>query len=163
VFRGEDSPRLLDVSRPDDAHIDTRLRSEPIVWLATAAWEGTPHQAPVWFLWEDPTVVLFSAPGARKLANIVVNPLVSLALDTAGGGADVVILRGRAGFLGRDDAKGVVPAFVEKYSAMVPERALDHWFETFSEPVRVVATQVVAWTRSVDGLRYRTVGAPPGT
>jgi hypothetical protein len=40
---------MLDLSTVRDRHIDVRLRSEPIIWLATTRPDGGPHNIPVWF------------------------------------------------------------------------------------------------------------------
>src|SRR4051794_28986190 len=47
---------LLDLGRPEDAHMHARLSSEPIAWLGTTTPAGRPHHVPVWFLWDDPLV-----------------------------------------------------------------------------------------------------------
>jgi nitroimidazol reductase NimA-like FMN-containing flavoprotein (pyridoxamine 5'-phosphate oxidase superfamily) len=71
---------MLDLNRPHHAHIDRRLRSEPIIWLATAGPDRRPHLVPLWFLWDGATVLLFSLSGTRKLRNLGGNPAVVLSL-----------------------------------------------------------------------------------
>ena len=88
---------LLDLSNPKDAHIDERLRAEPIIWLATTRPDGRPHLVPVWFFWDGETITIYSQPNNRKMRNLQHNPHVSLALNTADEGDDVVIVEGKAG------------------------------------------------------------------
>jgi hypothetical protein len=57
---------MSEVATPKDAHEVERLRSEIIGWLATTRPDGHPNLAPVWFLWEDPTILIFSQPNKQK-------------------------------------------------------------------------------------------------
>ena len=49
--------------------------------------------------------------------------------------------------------------FAGKYAAMLGggEAGLKQWRNTFSLPVLVTVSRVVAWTRSAEQLRYRSV------
>src|ERR1700733_10500758 len=87
---------LLDMTRDDDRHIARRLSAEPIIWLCTVRPDGRPHNVPVWFAWQDPTILIFSEPGAAKIRHIQRSAAVSLALDSADGGKDIVLAEGRA-------------------------------------------------------------------
>src|SRR5256885_2571611 len=44
---------MLDLRDSKDAHIDARLRHEPIIWLSSVRPDGRPHLVPVWFLWRS--------------------------------------------------------------------------------------------------------------
>lgn len=87
---------LLDVARGDDRHTAERLTAEPVIWLGTVRPDGRPHHVPVWFAWHDPLVLIFSMPGTAKVRNMRVSPAVSLSLDSADGGRDIVLAEGRA-------------------------------------------------------------------
>ena len=39
---------MLDLSDSKGAHIDQRLRDEPIIWLSSVRPDGRPHLVPVW-------------------------------------------------------------------------------------------------------------------
>jgi hypothetical protein len=54
-------------NRPDDAHTDARLTTEPVIWLGTTCPDGRPHHVPVWFCWRDPVVLVFSMPTTQKV------------------------------------------------------------------------------------------------
>jgi hypothetical protein len=43
---------MLDLSGSQGAHIDARLRHEPIIWLSSVRPDGRPHLVPIWFLWD---------------------------------------------------------------------------------------------------------------
>ena len=87
---------LLDVTRTDDRHTSERLLAEPIIWLGTVRPDGRPHNVPVWFAWHDPMVLIFSMPKTAKVRDVRLSPAVSLALDSADGGQDIVLAEGRA-------------------------------------------------------------------
>src|SRR5258706_14426713 len=90
---------MLDLTKERDMHIDQRLRSDPIIWLSTVRSDGRPHTAPVWFLWDGKTIMIFSQPGSQNLRNLRNNPYVTLALEGTNGGTDVIVLEGKAELL----------------------------------------------------------------
>jgi PPOX class probable F420-dependent enzyme len=149
---------LLDRNRPDDAHTDARLATEPVIWLGTTGRSGRPHHVPVWFCWRDPDVLIFSMPATRKLRNLRDNPQVSLTLDSADNGQDIVLAEGRARLNGIDTAGDITRLFADKYRAMLGDgTGLEEWKNTFSVPVLVTVSRIVAWTRRDGQLHYRSV------
>jgi PPOX class probable F420-dependent enzyme len=136
---------MLELSDPYHAHIDRRLRTEPIIWLTTSSPSGHPHMVPMWFLWDGRMILLFSLPNTRKLHNITANSAVVLALEAADQGYDVVIMDGRAELIDDPTVSGLMPAFVEKYRA-VPRRWPPHeWAKKFTEVIQVSPVKLTAW------------------
>jgi len=92
-----------------------RLESEQVIWLTTMSGAGAPQPSPVWFLWHDDSILIFSQPHAPKVSAIRRNPHVSLNFNASPSGGDVVILSGMAmlddGSLRADE----IPAYIEKY------------------------------------------------
>ena len=105
----------LDDSDPGQAHTAERLRKETILWLASVRADGRPHLAPVWFLWEGEAILIFSKPEQQKIRNIRQNPAVTLALDTADDGEDVLVLEGVATLVDDPDLTTALPAYASKY------------------------------------------------
>jgi PPOX class probable F420-dependent enzyme len=136
---------MLDTSQPYHAHIDHRLRGEPIIWLTTSSPAGRPHMAPMWFLWDGRTILLFSLPKTRKLRNIAANASVVLALQAADQGYDVVIVEGHGTFIDDPLLNGAMPAFVEKYASVPRRWPPEEWAQKFSRTIRVVPTKLTAW------------------
>jgi len=90
----------------------TRLETDEVIWLTTVRPDGQPQSSPVWFVWDGTNVVVFSRPGAGKVANIAANPLVALHLDDRG---DVVVsVEGRAE-VAADLRAERVAAYARKY------------------------------------------------
>ena len=148
---------LLDRNRADDAHADGRLAGEPVIWFGTAGAGGRPHHVPVWFCWRDPVVLIFSMAGTRKLRDLKRSPLVALNLDSAAGGQDVVLAEGRAEVGSARAAAEMAGAFGEKYAGMLGGGGLAQWRETFSVPILVTVSKIVAWRRQDGQLFYRSV------
>ena len=110
---------LLDLNQARDAHIDHRLRTEPIIWLSTVRPDGRPHLVPVWYLWDRQTILFFSQPRAQKVRNLVHCHQVVLALNADDEGEDVVIVEGEATLLPNGTVDSTLPAFVEKYARLM--------------------------------------------
>ena len=150
---------LLDLARGDDRHTAERLTAEPVIWLGTVRPDGRPHHVPVWFSWHDPLVLIFSMPGTAKVRNMRVSPAVSLSLDSADGGRDIVLAEGRATLV---TGAGQHPHFLaakfrEKYTQSLGDTPFEQWRATFSQPLLIHVQRIAAWTRTATGVAYRVV------
>lgn len=134
---------MLDLANAREAHIDHRLRGEPVIWLATVRPDGRPHLVPVWFFWDGTSILIFSQPNQRKLRNIAHNPRVMLALDTADQGDDVVTLEGLAELLPEGTFDATLPAYAAKYEALLRRLGMDApaMAKMYSEAIRVTPTR----------------------
>jgi len=148
---------LLDRAVEAEAHVGARLDREPIIWLGTVSPRGQPHTVPVWFAWNDPTVTVFSQPGTVKLGHLRANSAVSLALDSSQGGTDVVLGEGRAEMKGLDQVRDLLQTFARKYQPVLKDQPIEQWLETFSQPILVTVDKLITWTKTADGLDYRSL------
>jgi PPOX class probable F420-dependent enzyme len=130
---------LIDISTEFGARAVRRLLSEPIVWLTTVDANGAPVPSPVWFLWEDGEVLMYSRPGTPKLRNIEANPRVTLNLDSADDGEDIVILSGRAHIDNAQPPAHEVEAYLSKYSELIARLGWEPagFAADYSVPVRI--------------------------
>jgi PPOX class probable F420-dependent enzyme len=110
---------MLDLTPAKRAHVEQRLRDEPIIWLASVRPDGRPHLVPVWFLWDGATLVIFSKPANQKIRNLLHSPHVVLALDTADEGEDVVLIEGQAELLDDRTIEPTLPAYAQKYATLL--------------------------------------------
>jgi PPOX class probable F420-dependent enzyme len=120
-----------------------RLRTELVIWLTTVSPGGQPQSSPVWFLWRDGGFLIYSQPGAPKVANLRANPRVALALRVDETASAVVTFEGTARL--PDGPSGLdVPAYVEKYEALIAgEGWTVEWMTgEYSQPIEVVPTRV---------------------
>ena len=138
---------MLDLTNAKDAHVDKRLRKEPIIWLSTVRPDGRPHLVPVWFFWDGKTILIFSQPGAQKLRNLRHNPDVMLALEASKQGDDIVLIEGKAELLGRPAQTINMPEFAKKYDALIKSMNSnpDELAEGYSEGIRITPTRFISW------------------
>ncbi|GBE17506.1 pyridoxamine 5'-phosphate oxidase [archaeon BMS3Abin16] len=77
----------------------TEFLSQPILArIATVGMKGKPYIAPVWFIYEEGTLVISTGKDSVKVRNIKNNPAVAVDIDTTEGGfqSKGVIFRGKA-------------------------------------------------------------------
>ena len=146
---------LLAPASEDEAHVAERLRTEPVAWLGTGRPDGRPHGVPVWFGWDDRSIVVFSPPTARKVANLRANPACTLGVESADGGNDVVIVSGRAELAAPGDADRLAEqhGFVAKYESSMSE-GFPAWVQGFAQPIVVTVERLVAWSKPAGQPRY---------
>jgi PPOX class probable F420-dependent enzyme len=150
---------LLDRAVALDQHVGQRLDAEPVIWLGTVSAAGRPHTVPVWFIWDDPVVTVFSRPDTAKVGHLRARAEAGVALDTAGGGTDVVTGGGRAVLSDVGHVDRALDAFGRKYAPVLGDQPLDAWLMTFSQPIVVTLDRLVAWRSTTDGLEYRSLPA----
>jgi len=98
-------------------HATDRLKNDLIAWLTTVSPAGQPQTSPVWFLWDEGVIWVYSLADTARIRNIEANPKVSLNLDGNGMGGDIVTIEGQAAFDPSAPAASQVPAYVTKYTA----------------------------------------------
>ncbi len=113
---------IFDANDERGAHALERLASERMAWLTTVTRDGQPQTMPIWFLWLDGKLLVYSDYRARRNKNIEANPRVSLHLPDDGSGNDIVVVEGIARI--DPDYPQVTdnPAYLAKY---------DEWIDRF--------------------------------
>ena len=76
--------------------IDVFLAQPRTAQLVTLRASGTPHVAPVWFLWDEGQALVMADASAIKVRNIRRNPAVALCVCTPDHPYEFVTLEGRA-------------------------------------------------------------------
>lgn len=125
---------------PFGEHVRERLAAETVVWLTTVAEDGTPQPNPVWFLWDGAdSVVVYNDRKAKRLARLLAGPRVSLNLDTADGGEDVVVLTGRAEPAPDVPGPDANPEYLAKYGELITGIGydVDGFAARWNVPVRI--------------------------
>ena len=138
---------MLDPSKQGHDRAESRLRSEPIVWLTTVRADGQAQSSPVWFLWDGQTFLLYSQPGAQKVRNLAANPKVALHLDDDGDGDDIVTVEGTAEIEPGTPRADRVEEYLAKYRAAIEALGYEPgpFARTYSTPIRVRPTRMRAW------------------
>ena len=139
--------QLPDPSTPFGERVARRLRDERLMWLTTVDANGTPQPTPVWFLWDGNTILIFSQPQKQKIRNLRKNARVTLALDDTKEGEDVVIIEGTAELLDNPEISVMLPAYVEKYGAMIQNMGWtpESMAADYSLGIRVTPTKFKSW------------------
>lgn len=138
---------MLSNENPKHAAANSRLRSEPIIWLTTVSESGQPQSSPVWFLWDGAEFLIYGSADGPKTANIQSNPHVSLHLDGDGTGGGIVSFEGMA----RIDAHGPpatgVADYVTKYRERIESSSwtLDALARDYPHVIRVSPTRARIW------------------
>jgi PPOX class probable F420-dependent enzyme len=138
---------VLDTTTAFGKHATKRLHEDIIGWLTTVTAEGAPRPIPIWFLWDgDHSIVLYSRPEKRKLANIAANPNVSLNLDSDGVDADIVICWGEVR-ISDDPPADRVPDYLAKYAERIAALGWtpESFAADFSVPLRIELSRIHGW------------------
>ena len=73
------------------------IKEEYVIWFTTIGPEHMPHPRPVWFVWDQGDILIYSQPEAFKMKHIRKNKKVALNFNTdLKGDIDVVVILGTA-------------------------------------------------------------------
>ena len=106
-----------------------------------------------------PTLKSAKLRRTAKVANVRLSSAVSLALDSADGGQDIVLAEGRAELIAGADRHPhfLAAKFREKYAQSLGTTPFEQWRSTFSQPLLIHVERIIAWTRTASGIAYRVV------
>jgi len=135
---------MIDAETKAGARALERLERERIAWLTTVTPEGQPQTLPIWFIWEDGTILLYSRKVAVRNANLRQNPRVAFHLSDDGAGGDIVEIEGEAVLdpdapPPRDHAR-----YLAKYSDLLAGSGWtpEYFSEAYPHPFRITPSLV---------------------
>ena len=139
---------MANIAKPQNAHVEERLQTEPIIWLSSVRADGRPHLVPVWFYWDGSTVLIFSQPNNQKIRNLRHNPNVMLALEAKDGGDDVVLFEGKAELLQQPSSQVLPSGYEQKYAEGLKNIGMtkEQMLASYSQPIRITPTKFISWT-----------------
>ncbi|MGB3328646.1 MAG: TIGR03667 family PPOX class F420-dependent oxidoreductase [Thermomicrobiales bacterium] len=105
----------IDFTTEFGQHALERLETEETIWLTTITPSGKPAPNPVWFIWHDGKILIFSEPHVAKVKAILANPAVALHFDAATNGEDVVVFNGLADATEKTISPEQATAYLIKY------------------------------------------------
>ena len=129
----------IDLSTDFGATVSRRLRDEQIIWLTTTSRDQTPQPNPVWFIWTNDQIMIFSQPGQAKISNLTRNPRVSLNFNSDSYGDKVTVITGTA-VIDHDGYTGdELEAYTAKYAEGMKSLGLtpESMVAQYSEVIRV--------------------------
>ena len=97
-----------------DKQVQTRLKRELVIWLASVGRDGHPHVVPVWFWWDGESFLIYAVPG-QKVRDIQANHNVALHLNSDPAGDDVVRIDGTARIDPKQPPANKVAGYLRKY------------------------------------------------
>ncbi|HEV2529631.1 MAG TPA: pyridoxamine 5'-phosphate oxidase family protein [Thermomicrobiales bacterium] len=127
-----------------------KLESDQIAWLTTIRSGGRPHSVPVWFLWHDGELLVFSESETVKTRNVRGNANAVMNLHATPDGGEVVILDGTAAISDRDTAgwlATVGEAYERKYAGGLwgLGLTLEQMAAQYSAVIVFTPTKLSAW------------------
>ena len=133
-------------------HVEERLASARVYWVATVGASGRPRVRPVDGLFVDGVLYVGGSPATRWVQELGANPHVSVHLD---GADDVVIVDGDAVTLQQNSDE-----FAERMAAVSNEKYPEYGMTAASYkgpgPIAITPRKVIAWTNFMkDPTRFR--------
>jgi len=135
---------LPDPETPFGERVARRLQEEAVIWLTTTGADGTPQPAPVWFLWEGETFLIYTLASARRLAHIERNPRVALNFDGDGSGGDIIVFTGEARRVSDAPPADQNLAYAAKYRQLIAEefQTAENFAQGYPVALRITPTKV---------------------
>jgi PPOX class probable F420-dependent enzyme len=121
------------------ARVARHLTDDVVAWLTLVDASGTPQPAPVWFLWDGSSILVYSHGEAKRLAHLRANPRVALHFDGNGTGGDIVVLTGEAEIVPDEPPVSRNPEYLAKYGDRITEgwQTAEKFESIYSVPVRI--------------------------
>ncbi|MGD8405010.1 MAG: TIGR03667 family PPOX class F420-dependent oxidoreductase [Anaerolineales bacterium] len=139
---------MIDLTTEFGQRVKQHLDEEYFIWFTTVGTNMTPQPRPVWFIWEDDAFLIFSKPGARKVAHIKRHPNVALHFNTDDkADENVIVFLGMAEINASAPPAYEVPAYVEKYKDGMAELGSnpEKFSREYSVAIRVWPTKLRGW------------------
>lgn len=120
-----------------------RLRTELIGWLTTLDPDGQPQSSPIWFMWRDGSILVYSRARAPRNVNLETRPLVSFNLNTDPDGELVLTMEGRASIDWSVRPASADVEYMAKYGHLIERYGwTPDWFaEHYPVPIRITPTR----------------------
>ena len=115
------------------------LTDDVVAWLTIVDGSGTPQPAPVWFLWDGSSILVYSQGEAKRLAHLRANPRVALHFNSNDGGGDIVVLTGEAEVVPDEPPVPQNPEYLAKYGDRITAgwQTAENFASTYSVPLRI--------------------------
>ena len=139
---------MIDLTSDFGRAVKQHLNDQYVIWLTTVDSNLTPQPRPVWFVWEDDSVLIFSQAKARKVAHITKNPNVALNFNTdESGDKHVIVFTGEALIDTDCPSAHLVPPYFEKYREAIAglDMTPEEFSREYSIALRIHPAEVRGW------------------
>jgi PPOX class probable F420-dependent enzyme len=109
--------------------------------------DGRPHLVPVWFVWDDGSIVVYSKPHPQKVRNFRRDPRAMVAVGEPAGRFDVELIEAEAE-LGPGPSDGTArERFAQKYASALGRAAttVEEFAAVYSQSIRLRPTRWLDW------------------
>lgn len=133
----------LDPGTEAGAKAIRRLETELIGWVTTVNLDGQPQSSPIWFLWRDGVILMYSHHRAPRNGNVEANGRVSFNLNTDPDGDEVLTMEGEARIDRSRPPGSADPDYLAKYGHMIERYGwTTDWFDAhYSVPIVITPTR----------------------
>ena len=124
------------------------IKEEYVIWLTTLGPDGTPHPRPVWFVWDNDSILIYSQPKAFKVSHLKSHKKVALNFNTdSKGDVDVIVLLGTAKIEKSAPPAHKMRAYLKKYHDGILELKMtpEGFGRDYSTAIRVTPTAMRGW------------------
>lgn len=139
---------MIDLTSDFGRAVERHLKEEYVIWLTTVDSQLRPQPRPVWFLWEDDSILVFSQPKAFKVRHIEKHPNVALHFNTdEAGEKHVIVITGKASIDSKCPPAMDVPACLDKYRTGIQDlnMTLESFSADYSTAIRIIPTKLRGW------------------
>ncbi len=140
---------MIDLTTKFGRTVKRHLKEEYAIWFTTVGSDLSPQPRPVWFIWENDSILLFSQPNAHKVRHLKDHPNVALHFNAdETGDKHVIVFIGTAVIDDDVPPAHKVPAYFKKYKTgiaglkMTPEE----FSNEYSVAIRVKPREVRGWS-----------------
>jgi PPOX class probable F420-dependent enzyme len=139
---------MIDLTTDFGHVVEQHLKNEYVIWLTTVDSRLTPQPRPVWFIWENNSILIFSQSNAYKVRHIGKQPRVSLHFNTdETGDRHVIVMTGEA-FVDLSSQPAMeVPAYLGKYRTGIADLNMtpESFSAEYSTPIRISPSDLRGW------------------
>ncbi len=123
-----------------------RLQTEEVAWLSTISKDDSPVPTPVWFLWENDRIVIYSQPNTGKLRAIARSPHISFHFNSDADGNDIQVISGTAQIV-QGPLAHQVPAYFEKYAKGFEhlKMSAEQMANEYNQRIELTPTKLRGW------------------
>jgi PPOX class probable F420-dependent enzyme len=139
---------MIDLTTKFGQAVKTHLENEYVIWLTTVDSNLIPQPRPVWFLWENDSILIFSKPDAQKVKHIAKHSYVSVHFNTdETGDKHVMVLTGEAMIDTSCPPAKDVSAYLKKYKTGIADIHLtpESFSEEYSFAIRIKPANMRGW------------------
>jgi len=139
---------MIDLTTDFGHVVEQHLKNEYVIWLTTVDSRLTPQPRPVWFIWENNSILIFSQPKAYKVRHIEKHPRVSLHFNSdETGDRHVIIMTGDAIIDLNCRPAREVPAYLAKYSTGIADLNMtpESFSAEYSTAIRISPSELRGW------------------